>query len=110
MMNGKKIAGKKKSLFAFGNASNGEASVVEQTWEDKIVENKPEDTIKMNQPIFGLFIYFKYYLDLEKYKAIVKFNLDHKAYFKKRDELVNMANIKKYKTYWEACILSFVCV
>ena len=64
----------------------------------------------MSEPIFGLYIYFKYYLELEKYKAIVKFDLDHKAYFKKRDELVSLANDPKLKSYWEACILSFVCV
>ena len=54
----------------------------------------------MASPVFGLFIFYKYYLDLEKYKAIVKFDLDHKAYFKKRDELVTLANNEKFKTYW----------
>ena len=111
MMNGKKLVGKKKMMFAFGNAAAAPVQELElEGWLDKKPESQPEETILINSPIFGIFLYYKYYLDLEKYKSVLKFNMDHKAYFKKRDELLAKANDPKLKNYWQACILSFVCV
>ena len=52
MMNGKKIKGKKKALFAFGNASNGVDAAnnifIQEDWKDKTPESKAEDTITIN--------------------------------------------------------------
>jgi hypothetical protein len=45
-----------------------------------------------------------------KYVPIVKFNLDHKAYFSKRDKLVGFASDKDFNLYWQACILNIIGV
>lgn len=62
------------------------------------------------QPIYGVFAFYRYYVLQDKYKAIVKFNLDHQAYFSKRDQIMETVNDGDLREYWKACILSFVCV
>jgi hypothetical protein len=46
--------------------------------------------------------------DTCKYKAIVKFNLDHKKYFSKRDEIIKFVNNNDYYLYWQSAILMIV--
>jgi hypothetical protein len=36
--------------------------------------------------------------------------MDHKAYFAKRDTLMELVNKNELENYWRAAILSFVCV
>jgi hypothetical protein len=68
--------------------------------------------VKDGQPLFALFAFLRYYLCLQagKYKSIVKFNLNHPAYFKKRDELVGLAQDNAFQSYWHACIISLISV
>jgi len=53
---------------------------------------RAKDTIlvKDGKPLYALYGFIRYYLFQEKYKAIVKFNLNHKAYFSKRDAIIKL--------------------
>ena len=53
---------------------------------------RAKDTIlvKDGKALFVLYGLIRYYLYLEKYKAIVKCNLNHRAYFSKRDEIIKL--------------------
>jgi hypothetical protein len=68
--------------------------------------------VKEGEPLIALFAFMRYYLVLAagKYKSIVKFNLNHPAYFKKRDEIVGLAQESAFQSYWHACILSLISV
>jgi len=54
---------------------------------------RAKDTVlvKDGKPLYALFGLLRYYLFQEKYKAIIKFNLNHRAYFSKRDEIIKLA-------------------
>ena len=69
------------------------------------------ETQQVKNPLFALFAYYCYYLahgDNAKYKSIVKFNLNHKGYFKKRDKIIEYVDNKEYYHYWQACILNTI--
>lgn len=68
-----------------------------------------QEMIKVEQmPIVGFFAYYRYYIlqKSQKYKSILKFNLDHERYFEKRDEIMEVVNNPEFSDYWKACILS----
>lgn len=104
MMNGKfETTAKPKGLF--GNGTNlgfvaQPAFMTQQKSEEKAGKEvkeiaEPErarDTIlvKSQQPLFALYAFIRYYLYQTKYKAIIKYNLNHKAYFSKRDTIVKL--------------------
>jgi len=54
---------------------------------------RSKDTIlvKDGKHLYALFGLLRYYLYQEKYKSIIKFNLNHRAYFSKRDEIIKLA-------------------
>ena len=67
------------------------------------------DEIQTSNPLFAMFAFYRYYLMLTadkdepskcKYKAIVKFNLDHNAYYSKRDAIIELVDDAEYQLYW----------
>ena len=68
---------------------------------------RASETIQCSHPLYSFFAFYRYYILEEKYKAPVKFNLDHPAYFKKRDKLMELTNDESLRPYWLACLLSF---
>ena len=104
MLNGKKFgAGKPKMMF--GNTATAVKTPDGNTEEQALNITAPScfsDSIHTNTPIYGVFAFYKYYLmlggkeDTCKYKAIVKFNLDHKKYFSKRDQIIEYVQNKQY--------------
>ena len=117
MLNGKKFAEEKKMFFG---AATKSASDLEKTKAALEAHNatlnieeaeRCKETIVVKQnPLYAVFAYYRYYVLMEKYKAIVRFNLNHKAYFGKRDAILELANDQALSPYWKASILSFVCV
>jgi hypothetical protein len=103
MMNGKKFGTPKIPLF-MQKAAAAQAPQIEIT---KVPE-KHSEVVQVESPLFACFVYTRYYLFQGKFKAMLKFNLDHPAYFKKRDALIEMT--KENQRYWAACILSQICV
>ena len=61
-----------------------------------------------SQPLAAIFAFYRYYLLQPKYKAIVKFNLNHAKYFEKRDSILEVVSDSQYKAYFTATILSFM--
>ena len=106
MMNGKKFGTPKIPLFMQKAAAAKPQENIEVT---KVAERYSEN-VECTYPIFGAFVYFRYYLYQGKYKSMLKTNLDHPRYFDKRDELLEMTNEKKWKRYWACCLLSLICV
>ena len=43
-----------------------------------------------------------------KYKAIVKFNLDHPKYFERRDKLADFVNEEANKDYIRLMLINFI--
>ena len=113
MMNGNIPAGiePKKPLFGF-MAKPAEPAPEKRVNKDIADPVRAKDTIlvKEGKPIYALYALARYYIHLQKYKAIVKFDLDHKAYFSKRDAIIKMAQDKSLQQYWLASILSTICV
>ena len=72
-------------LFMFGNLKT---DTKPQEVADVDVEPPQwlKDIMITSQPLATAFAFYRYYLLQPKYKAIVKFDLDHPAYFKKRDK------------------------
>jgi hypothetical protein len=73
MLNGVKFA-KEKKLFG------GPSSSDELVDPNSIIVSPPEsfkECIVVPNPTIAVFAYYRYYLLLEKYKSIVKFNLNH---------------------------------
>ena len=81
MLNGVKFAKEKK---LFGAICSSDELPDPNTQEVKPAQSFKESIVVPN-PLIGVFAYYRYYLLLEKYKSIVKFNLNHSAYFSKRD-------------------------
>jgi hypothetical protein len=112
MLYGYKFA-EKKALFGFSKpAANGSASfddhnskitVEEAEYFSKVVPTK-------TNPLFAVFAFVRYYILLEKYKAVAKFNFEHKAIDKKVDQIMEQANDEELTNYFKAAILSLVCV
>jgi len=46
---------------------------------------RPKETIITKHPLYAVYAYYKYYLQLEKYRGFVKFDLEHTSYFARRD-------------------------
>merc|ERR1712224_660236 len=99
---GKVSKAKPLPLFFFGakpvekNNENPEENQVMSQIED------PEmcsDIMMTSQPLAALFAFYRYYLLQPKYKAIVKFNLDHPAYFKKRDAILELVSDENFRNY-----------
>jgi len=67
-----------------------------------------KDIMITSQPLAAAFAFYRYYLLQPKYKAIVKFDLDHPAYFKKRDKLLELTQDDEFRAYFLAAILSFI--
>jgi hypothetical protein len=109
MLNGKKFAVEKKPLFMMKPTDMKEEDLAKQNLNIDPFERHKE-TVVVQNPLAAVFCYYRYYIFQEKYKAIVKFNLNHKAYFSKRDAIVSLADNKKLTSYFNASILSFVCV
>ena len=118
MLNGKKFgAGKPK--FMFGSAPAKTSVPAEVAIDLEIAKaDYYSDSITTENPLYAIFAFYIYYLMLGdkeepekcKYKAIVKFNLDHKAYFSKRDKIIEFVYNKDLSLYWEACILMIIAV
>ena len=109
MMNGKKFGSGKPKLL-FGNFAQQAES---QNADAPITVPDPErvsEHIQVQNPLFLLLEYYRYYILQGKYAAIVKANLAHPRYYEKRDQLVEMANDAKMRMYWQACLLSLICV
>ena len=49
-----------------------------------------KDTMITTQPLASLLAFYRYYLLQPKYKAPLKFDLDHPAYFSKRDSILDI--------------------
>ena len=64
-----------------------------------------KDTMLTPQPLFALFLFYRYYLLQPKYKSIVKHNLNHPAYLKRRDQLIEMAGSPHIKSYLTGSLL-----
>ena len=112
MLNGKKFgAGKPKFMFGSAPVKTTPAPLEAATDLEIAKADHCFDQIHTENPLFALFAFYRYYCmlggkdDACKYKAIVRFNLDHKRYFSKRDELIEFADNKDYYLYWQACIL-----
>jgi hypothetical protein len=107
MLNGKKF-GEGKPKLMFGSAptkTTPKPAVVVLDLE--IAEAKyVTEQIQVENPIFALFAFYRYYLMLGgkeencKYKAIVKVNLNHPRYQDKRDEILKLVDNKDYYLYW----------
>lgn len=67
-----------------------------------------KDTMVTAQPLSAVLAFYRYYLLQPKYKAIVKHDLDHPAYFKKRDRILELISQEKHRTYFTAANLSFL--
>ena len=117
MLNGKKF-GSGKPKFSFGSAPAKTTAKPSEVAIDLEIAKADyyNDQIHTENPLFSLFAFYRYYLmlggkeDKCKYKAIVKFNLDHKAYFSKRDKIIEFVDTKDYFLYWQACILMIIAV
>ena len=53
---------------------------------------RPTETIQTQSPLHLAFGYYSYYLLKEKYKGFVKYDMDHPAYFAKRDAILEAVN------------------
>jgi len=84
MLNGKKFAVEKKPLFMMKAGEDPAAELENQNFQCTEPEMHNE-TIVVSDPLSAVFCYYRYYIFMEKYKAIMKFNLNHPAYFKMRD-------------------------
>jgi hypothetical protein len=107
MINGKKFAEVKVlpfMMFGAAKAGNGSGGVSLEEHNSKLNIDEPEryeEIIRLTQnPVFAVFAFYRYYILKEKYKAVVKFNMDHKAYFGKRDQLVKLVNQQNLSEYW----------
>ena len=69
---------------------------------------RPSESIETKSPLFLAFAYYQYYLLKQKYKGFVKFDMNHPAYFDKRDTLLESVNDPSLSPYWQACIISLV--
>jgi hypothetical protein len=81
MMNGKKFGNPKIPLFM-------QKKEVAKTQENVEVDKEAErynETVICKNPLYAVFAYFRYYLFQGKYKSMLKFNLNHPAYFDRRD-------------------------
>lgn len=90
-MNGAKIGNvQRKVLFGAAPATNDAA----YTKTEISPAEQVEEHIQTSNPLYLVLLYYRYYMlrhngaSSSKYKSIVKFNLDHKAYFSKRDRLI----------------------
>jgi len=52
------------------------------------ISEKHQEIVKCKDPLFAIFVYYRYYIYQGKYKAMLKFNLDHPNYFGRRDQLI----------------------
>jgi len=110
MMNGKKFgAGRPKLLFGSFAQQDVQEDAAPKAFQVAEAVRVIED-INVQHPLFAVLGYYRYYIFQGKYSAIVKFNLQHARYYEKRDEIIEIANDLKMKMYWQACLLSLICV
>lgn len=108
MLNGIQFA-KEKKLFGFTQDDN-DSQINNSNIDVKQPEQANETIIVKSNPLFAVYAYYRYYVLQEKLMAIVKFNLDHQAYFSKRNEIMAVVNDAELRDYWNAALFSFICV
>ena len=99
MLNGKKF-GRGKPTFMFGSAPPKTTTKAPEVALDLDIAKAEYsyDHVHSENPLFALFAFYRYYCMLGnkgdpcKYKAIVKFNLNHSRYFKKRDQIIEFVD------------------
>lgn len=111
MMNGKKF-GRGKPILLFGGSAPPKTNIIPEPANNLEIANpiRVSEQIHVENPMFAMFAYYRYYIMQEKYKSIVKFNLDHSKYFEKRDEIIEYVDNKDFLLYWQACILITIAV
>lgn len=70
--------------------------------------NKHRDVIKVNDPLLSLFVFYRFYIQQPKYKAITKTELQHEKYMQRRDELRDFANLEDNKVYLTGALANFI--
>ena len=104
ILNGRKFECKKQTGFLFGSFKAQEATQSKGiNPEDIAAPETHNEKISTNQPLLGMFAFYRYYLHQanNKYKgAILKFNMDHPNYFSKRDEIMESVEEDTMLAYW----------